>query len=148
MGLDAALAASPDSVYRLDLSKSKLDVIPEEILKFKNLEELYLSKNKLTSLPSDFYFENLKIIDLSKNKFTEFPKALCKNTSLEQILMGKNKMESLPECIGDLKELRILDIWFNLITELPDAMTELRKLRSLDMRGMNSSKSGLRNYLG
>jgi len=127
-----------DSVFRLDLSKNKLIEFPLAILKFKNLKELYLSKNKLTELPQNFHVLNqLEVLDLSKNKFTKFPISLCSVTSLKQLFMGRNQMTVIPECIGQLKELVVLDIWYNQIDGLPNSISNLKKLKNLDLRGVN-----------
>jgi len=127
-----------DSVFRLDLSKNKLTVFPKEILKYKNLKELYLSKNKLSELPQNFHkLKQLEVLDLSKNKFTKFPQSLCRVTSLKQLFMGRNQMTVIPECIGKLTELIVLDIWYNQIDGLPNSMSNLKKLKNLDLRGVN-----------
>jgi Leucine-rich repeat (LRR) protein len=135
--LEEALAAPADSVYRLDLSKQKLDSLPQEVMTFKNLRELHLEKNRLTSLPDNFYFEDLRILDISKNKLENFPEALCKVPSLRRLYISKNKIDSLPDCIGNMSDLIELDAWFNPIDYLPESLTQLRNLRSLDLRGMN-----------
>ena len=49
-------------------------------------------------------------------------------------------MAHLPECIGDLQDLIVFDIWFNPIEDLPKTMTNLRNLRSLDMTGISFTK--------
>ncbi len=138
--LEEALSANPDSVYRLDLSRNQLKTVPEELIQFKNLRELDLSKNKLTELPETLIFEHLEVINLTKNKFEVFPTVICKNTALKQILLGKNSLTEIPECISNLKELVILDVWFNLVTEIPASMVKLKKLRSFDLRGMSYSE--------
>jgi Leucine rich repeat len=140
-GLKQALEAPADSVYRLDLSKSKLTEIPSEIYAFKNLRELNLSKNKLTDLPTGFLFSNLRILDLSRNLFSQFPTAICKNKSIRNLFMGKNKIKTIPECIGELENLIVFDIWFNPIEDLPESMTKLRNLRSLDLSGISFNKT-------
>ena len=137
--LEDAAKVHPDSVYRLDLSKNRLTEIPQVVFDFKNLISLDLSKNKLTNLPSNFIFKHLEVLNLTKNKFTLFPEAICKNTALKQLLLGKNYLSELPECIGDLSELVILDAWFNTITVIPESIVKLKKLRSIDFRGMNYS---------
>ena len=55
--------------------------------------------------------------------------------------MGKNKMIEISECIGDLHDLILLDIWFNPIDDLPESLVKLRNLRSLDLSWLNFSKS-------
>lgn len=137
--LEAALQVHPDSVYRLDLSRASLKAVPTEILQFKNLQELNLSKNKLTDLPSNFVFANIEVLNLTKNKFEIFPQVICKNTNLKQLFLGKNHISEIPECIGNLSELVIFDIWFNTISVIPDSITQLKKLKSFDLRGMNYS---------
>ncbi len=137
--LEEAYAVHPDSVYRLDLSKNQLKEVPLEVLQFKNLRELNLSKNKLTKLPNGFIFEHLEVLHLTKNKFETFPTVICSNINLTQLFMGKNHLSELPSCIGELKELIILDVWFNTISILPESLSELKKLKSFDIRGMNYS---------
>ena len=140
-GLKQTLAVPADSVYRLDLSKSKLTEIPKEIYQFKNLRELNLSKNKLTDLPTDFIFSDLRILDISRNKLTVFPLAVCQNTSIRNLFMGKNQINKIPDCIGNMENLIVLDIWFNPIEDLPISMTKLRNLRSLDLSGISFNKT-------
>lgn len=139
-GLDKALAVHPDSVFRLDLSKNKLTEVPNEVLQFKNLQELNLSKNKLTSLPSTFRFDDLRILDVSRNKFNIFPSGICQNVALRNLFMGKNEIKFIPECIGELQNLIVLDIWFNPLEDIPESLTKLRNLRSLDLSGISFNK--------
>jgi len=140
-GLEEALAANPDSVYRLDLSKQKLSEIPKELSSFKNLQELNLSKNKITTIDASFQFDDLRILDLTKNKFEVFPVQLTSITSLRNLFLGKNNIEVIPDEIGKMHDLIVLDMWYNPIEDLPEALTELRNLRSLDLSGLNFSKS-------
>lgn len=139
-GLDEAIAVHPDSVYRLDLSKSKLSQVPDEVLQFKNLQELNLSKNKLTSLPDKFKFDDLRSLDVSRNKFIIFPEQICQNKALRNLFMGKNEIKFIPECIGDLQSLIVFDIWFNPLEDIPESLTKLRNLRSLDLSGISFNK--------
>ena len=137
--LEEAATVHPDSVFRLDLSKNKLQTVPAEIYVFKNLRELNLSQNKFTSLPDEFFLPNLQILNLEKNNIDTFSNSICQNTKLQYLYMGKNDVAVIPECIGNLTELVWFDIWFNPIRELPMSMTNLKKLRHLDMRGVTFS---------
>jgi Leucine-rich repeat (LRR) protein len=135
-----ASQVSVDSVLRLDLSKKKYTELPAEIYRYTNLKELDLSQNKLTHLPDDFYFPNLEVLNLEKNDLDTFSNSICQNTTLRQLYLGRNDIHSFPECIGQLVELVILDAWFNPIQDLPMALTTLKKLRSMDLRGITYSK--------
>ncbi|MEO9534063.1 MAG: leucine-rich repeat domain-containing protein [Crocinitomicaceae bacterium] len=139
--IEEALTVPADSVYRLDLSKNKLTEVPKEIMQFKYLQELNLAKNKLTEIPAFFDFEDLRILDLSKNDFTEFPVQVCKVVSIRNLFLGKNDIKVIPDEIGNMQSLIVLDLWYNPIDDLPEALTKLRNLRSLDLSGLNFSKT-------
>lgn len=58
----------PDFVVELDLSDSKLDSFPMEILQFKNLKFLILSDNNISEIPSDINkLKKLVGLDISRN---------------------------------------------------------------------------------
>ncbi|OIV42627.1 leucine-rich repeat domain-containing protein [Flavobacterium johnsoniae] len=62
----------PELVVELDLSKTKLEVFPEEILKFKNLKFLILSENEISEIPNEINKLRFLIgIDLSKNTISD-----------------------------------------------------------------------------
>lgn len=134
--LEEALSVPADSVYKLDLSKSKFKEFPTEIFQFKNLEWLSLSKTKLSELPSEFYFPKLEYLDLSKNDFGVFPEEICEIQSLKVLHLQKNHIVEIPSCIGQLSQLEHLDLWFNLIETIPEEFANLRALRFVDFRGM------------
>lgn len=137
--IEEAKLAGVDSVFRIDLSKNKLRIVPQELMQFVHLKEINLSQNKLTSLPDDFYFPELEILNLEKNDLDTFSNCICKLTQLKQLYLGKNDISYFPECIGDLQELTILDAWFNPIRDLPMALTTMKKLRYMDLRGITYS---------
>jgi Leucine-rich repeat (LRR) protein len=62
LSIDEALE-SPNAVYNLDLSRKNLKELSIEIKKFKNLKELNLSNNNLTSLQNELSgLQNLEIL--------------------------------------------------------------------------------------
>jgi len=146
--LEEAATVHRDSVFRLDLSKNKLQTIPKEIYSYKNLRDLNLSQNRLSSLPDDFYLPNLEVLNLEKNDLDTFSNSICKNTSLHYLYMGRNDVAVVPECIGSLTELIVFDIWFNPIRELPLTMANLKKLRHLDLRGVTFSNDFQKKWNG
>lgn len=127
---------NPDKVYRLNLRKKKLRGIPEDIFKFKNLQELNLNKNKIDSIPDGISkLKNLQLLDLSKNKLKKINPALCELFNLEHLILNRNYIVTLPPEIGKLKNLKYLDMWENMLEDIPGEIEELRdNLLLLDIR--------------
>ncbi|MES2589890.1 MAG: leucine-rich repeat domain-containing protein [Bacteroidota bacterium] len=135
--LEEANQIHPDSVFKLSLKRQKLDSLPKEILKFKNITHLDLSFNKLSSLP-DFLseFKLLQEIDISKNKFTLFPTQLCLFPNLEHLKMNRNEIAKIDECIVFLSSLSYIDFWDNPIKEFPTAFLDLKNLKEIHAEGI------------
>jgi len=54
--------ANPDTILGLNFSKEKRDSLPFDVVKFKNLKYLNISRNRFTSLPDFFgYFEKFGV---------------------------------------------------------------------------------------
>lgn len=134
---DEALSMNPDSVYAIDASKMKWEIVPDEMKVFTSLRYLNLSKNKLVSIPEYFStFSNLKVLDLTKNQLLSFPVVLCKMPQVQKLHVARNKIEMIPSCIQYMSGLKILDIWDNPITSLPEEFALLGNLTAVDMRGI------------
>lgn len=134
---ESALNANRDSVFAIDASQLKWEVIPAELYEFKQLRFLNLSKNKLSELPLALgELKQLKVLDATKNKITSSPIVICQLPNLRKLHLARNKISSLPACIGFLSELTVLDIWDNPIGELPDELLKLQKLKAVDMRSI------------
>lgn len=79
--------------------------IPEEIQHSSTLKRFSIYKNQLDSLD-----------------------VLCQMIQLERINTSVNKLSS-SEQIGDLKNLQVLDLNYNQLSELPNSMGNLLDLR-------------------
>lgn len=132
---------TPDAVYVLDLTKSKLKVFPIEILIFKNLNILKLGKNKIASVPegiSKLIF--LQELDLGKNKLAIFPSGLVELINLKKLVLNQNYIEGIPFMIKNLQKLEYLDMWSNNLNSFPESLSELLYLKEFDLRVIQFTK--------
>jgi Leucine-rich repeat (LRR) protein len=100
--LKSALSA-PLKVISLRLDNYK--VLPSEIIKFENLEFLYLGSfeekanfgwNDLSTLPDDFILlKKLRNLNLSDNNFEDIPELLSKMKSIEILDLSRNPLKKL-----------------------------------------------------
>ena len=94
----------------LDLSNDNIIKISPHgaLIKFTNLETLYLQRNKLT--------------DISE---------ICSLVTLEYLYLHNNKIKQIPSTIGTLVNLTYLDLSNNKILELPPEFNNLINLKKL-----------------
>ncbi len=141
---------------------NEFKVLNPEIGLFRNLKVIDLSFNKLTTLPSEFYFlpieelnlnfnynfnlysESSKISQLKKLKklfligvrFDSFPEDILK-LSIEELAIGNFDLtidEAFIEKISELPNLKVLYLSDVNMKELPSNLDQLRSLEKLDIR--------------
>ncbi|MDB6074813.1 MAG: protein kinase [Verrucomicrobiaceae bacterium] len=120
---------------RLDLSEN-LAGFPREIFELADsLEVLNLSKNQLSSLPSDFsLLTKLRILFCSENNFRHLPAVLGECPDLSMIGFKSNQIETIEE--GALpSQLRWLILTDNRIKRLPASIGGCRRLQKLMLSG-------------
>lgn len=132
-----ALNAHPDTVYAISFRKYKLDSLPQELSKFKNLIALDLEKNKLTALPEYLKdFDQLIFLDLSRNKFESYPLPLNYMQQLQYLSLAQNNIVTVSRGISFMKELKVLDLYDTMLETLPDNFDLLKSnLEFVDLRG-------------
>jgi Leucine-rich repeat (LRR) protein len=127
----------PDKVVRLHLKKLKLDSIPPEVFSLPNLQELDVSRNRITYLSPDIAkLKNLQVLNISSNKLEKLPHEIGELGNLKKLFANRNNIISLPPTIGELSQLRLLDLWSNDIGHFPEEMSKLTSLRKLDLRNI------------
>jgi len=133
--LDAALR-NPEKVIFLDLSKQKLNKIPDGVFDLFNLQYLVLRRNKITEIqPEIAKLTKLRVLDLSRNKLVAIPPEIGTLLELRTLILNQNMIAALPPEIGNLKNLRSLDLWGNELDELPSEISKLQEtLQFLDLR--------------
>lgn len=128
-------AKTPDEVYILDLTKSKLKAFPLEVLNFKNLNILKLGKNRISTVPVGISkLVYLQELDLGKNRLEEFPGDLVELVNLKKLVLNQNYIEGIPYMIKNLVKLEYLDMWSNNLSSFPESLNELINLKELDLR--------------
>jgi len=125
----------PLKVKELDLSHNRLKVLPPELIKFKNLEELDIGENPELDLSASFEilsrFKSLKFLSLSDlNK--PIPDDISKLTSLEELSLGRNDLTSIPEGVKKLTRLRELSLWRNNISTISLQPGDLPNLEEIE----------------
>ncbi|MGE5196015.1 MAG: leucine-rich repeat domain-containing protein [Anaerolineae bacterium] len=94
----------------LDLSSMNLMDLPDEIILFKGLEELFLEKNFFTA---------------------GFPEKLLQLKNLRKINLRSCHIPNLPAEIEQLDRLNELDLTYNPLTSLPHALVRMKNLARL-----------------
>jgi hypothetical protein len=117
----------------LHVSGNRLTSLPSEIGKLVNLEKLWVYNNQLTSLPSAVCdgLVNLKELWVSRNQLTSLPPDIGKLVNLTELSVCINQLTSLPSEIGKLVNLKKLSVYNNQLTSLPSEIGLLRNLNYL-----------------
>lgn len=133
-------SANPDTIFGISFEKLKLESIPPELARFKNLRILDLQKNKLKEIP-DFIsdFTQLEKLNLEKNLLEYFPIQVCRIKSITHLALSRNYFETVPECIGELTSLVYLDFYDTPIRTLPQSLEYLKNLKEVDFSGIKFS---------
>lgn len=86
-------------------------------------------------------------LDLSGRGLTEIPSYVFSQTNLESLNFSNNRLTNAPQSqIGQLKNLKSLDLSGNDLTGLPAELGQLNKLETLDVS--NNRLTGLPMELG
>lgn len=86
-----------------------------------NLQELLLTHNQLSSLPSESmeWSSSIVVLDLAHNKLTDLPK-VQQAPGLRTLNLSNNKFTIIPACVYSFASLSLLDIRHNSISVVPD----------------------------
>ncbi|KAF4798232.1 leucine-rich repeat-containing protein 40-like protein [Turdus rufiventris] len=116
----------------LYLDSNNLKEIPAEIGTLSHLERLTLSNNSLSSLPAEMgALQRLHSLHLANNSLTELPAPLCQLRSLTFLDVSDNKIDTIPSSIRHLEKLETLLLLFNSLESLPEDICLLRNLHTL-----------------
>jgi Leucine-rich repeat (LRR) protein len=148
----------PDTVTRLYFNQLGLGKVPQVVYRFKNLEEIDLSKNTITEIPAELttipklkrlqlnfnqlkheniHFtknKHLEAINLQENALTTIPKEIKKNRRLNSLWIGNNNLQSLDnQAFTGLKRLEVINLYKANLKSLPTGIKKLKSLQELDL---------------
>ncbi|XP_067377480.1 leucine-rich repeat-containing protein 18 isoform X2 [Channa argus] len=129
-----AITMTPEGRQRLTLSNMGIVIFPKCILKLTSVDELDLSRNKIQKLPDHIgNFLSLKWLDLHSNKLESVPDSIGNLVGLTHLNLSNNHLTSagLPSTIGLLTSLKSLNLGMNHLDTLPPTMVALDSLQEL-----------------
>uniref|UniRef100_A0AAF5DHB9 Disease resistance R13L4/SHOC-2-like LRR domain-containing protein n=1 Tax=Strongyloides stercoralis TaxID=6248 RepID=A0AAF5DHB9_STRER len=128
---------------RLDFNSASIESIPPVIGElYGQISELFLYKNKLSTLPSEIgHLTNLKILGLSENNLVSLPDTLSQLHKLETLDLRHNKFsENIPAVIYKIPSLEKLWLRYNHIKNVSKDIKNLINVRMIDLRNNNISE--------
>lgn len=137
---DLKLAGLLPNLTELRLSGRGLQILPPEIGELKSLKNLDLSHNYLKSLPQEFAklqkLESVTLGLLHPNHETkpwgEFPTVLFDLPQLKSLIIH-SKLTALPNDIHKLKNLEHFEFSSYHLFELPENLGEMTQLKTLNL---------------
>lgn len=122
----------------LDLSGLQMRTLPDEIGLLTSLEQLILFSNSLGELPDSMAnLTQLKYLNLHANYIRDLSLVYAM-PNLERLVLRSNTFSKKGFYqIGELKQLRYLDIWRCGVSRIPEELTRLPHLENLNA-GANS----------
>jgi len=126
-----------NKIVYLHLKECGLKKIPNSIDKLKSLRRLILRFNYIKELPKEIgNLKELEEIDI-ENKGTQRTRILSDKPFLKDIKYKEKKcdycLESIPESIGELENLKKLNLSGNNLLNLPVSFNKLKKLEYLNL---------------
>ncbi|MDR3299147.1 MAG: leucine-rich repeat domain-containing protein [Candidatus Accumulibacter sp.] len=142
----------------LNVYDTRMTELPKSIGALKNLQQLNIGLTYIKTLPQEICaLENLRQIEFygeysergeEPRQIREIPEQVYALTSLRVLSSRFNPVKSLSPKIGNLKNLRRLELHDNYFTEIPGEIGALKELRVLDLGGYNSNLTAIPKEIG
>ena len=118
------LSTALTGLRELNVSRNKLDVLPECVAAMPSLVRLDLGDNCIATLPTSLQgCRALTVLVLSRNRIEVLPEGFVRCTPvLRRLYMNRNRLTSLPEAVGELAQLEQLQVSGNALESLPAAL--------------------------
>lgn len=101
---------------------------PREVLRFKNLEVLIFHEGEFRWIPPEIkQLKKLKVLSIW-SRLVGLPSELGELTELRYLDLANNRIKKIPPSFQNLRKLRYLDLGNNPMTEFPSFMVDLPNL--------------------
>ncbi|RAV97589.1 leucine-rich repeat domain-containing protein [Pseudochryseolinea flava] len=132
--LDQKVVEEGDTLTTLDLTDQKFTAFPMQILTLKKLTKLVLNKNKISVIADEIgLMESLEELHLSDCGIEKLPNGIGNLKNLRVLNVSQNyRLATLPDSIGDLVQLKMLNVDYVPI-QFGEAMSKLENLEELKM---------------
>lgn len=151
----ATLRGYDYTVEELSLANKKLNRIPHNIKRYKNLKRLNLEKNQIKHIPAwvssldsldeiNLNYNQLKLSKTDIRHLAKVKRLLMTDNGIEKLpdnvgrlqcktlVMARNKISSLPASFAEMKNLRNIIFYENDFSEIPEPIAQLTSLREID----------------
>ena len=122
------------------------------IRKYKDAAMILLSDNSLTSLPPEIgELTSAITFDVANNYLTMVPTQIGNMSNLKSINLSGNKIQSIPSTISKLTKLELLDLRNNRITDVPVEIYNMSSIKTINLSGNpinDLTKQKLRTVFG
>ena len=124
-----------ENLEDLNILNNKILILPDQIGRLKKLKRIDAAYNMLDVLPLSFAdLEGLRHANFVHNNFKYMPAPLMKLAGLESLYMAENYIKTIPPAIGEMTGLRTLHISENRIWKcLPAELGNLVNLKILNL---------------
>jgi Leucine-rich repeat (LRR) protein len=128
--------AERDEIGRIVLDGNHFHSIPRSVtaLTHKNLSELSLDSNRLSSLPGDLG-SGVSCLSVSHNAFAEVPAVLRSLTKLTELDLSNNHLHRIPAWLSELSALERLDFSNNIISAVSARIGAIPRLSAIRLAG-------------
>lgn len=128
---------NPEAVTVLYLINQHLNLLPNDILLFKNVEEIILDENPNLNLDQAFsilaQLKKLKSLSLSKCNLNSIPVSIKLLSTLEELDLSHNNITYFPEPIKALSNLKILNFFDAKMSKLHFLNSDLPNLEYINL---------------
>jgi Leucine-rich repeat (LRR) protein len=120
------------NLKELLLTNNRISSFPDYLTPVPSLEKLELQRNNIQAIPASVQnLRNLKKLSLNYNSIEKVDPAIAKLSKLEELSFYNNKLTSIPAGVYDLQGLQAVDFYYNQIERIDGRIGNLKTLEVL-----------------